>query len=182
MIFDKEKVTQITSYFLWKHKGFMPYIKLLKLVYLADREALLSLGDTLTGDSFIAMKLGPVPYFTYNSLKQNNLPNNWLVIEGYNVKLVKQINENDPLETFDLISPEIAELLDSIIEKYGMYEKYTLCNLTHKICPEWEQCKNYSIELSDILRASGKTEKEIETTLSTIFENDRLLEFSDSLK
>ena len=41
MSFDFATAKHIVGYFLWKAGGTMSYLKLLKLVYLADRKALL---------------------------------------------------------------------------------------------------------------------------------------------
>lgn len=74
MVFEKEIVSQVIGYLLWKECGALPLTKLLKLVHMADREALLAKGDTLTGDSHLAMKVGPVPFRTYCAMVRNELP------------------------------------------------------------------------------------------------------------
>ena len=42
--FDERKAAQAASVLLERHGGSMPYIKLIKLLYLADREALIESG------------------------------------------------------------------------------------------------------------------------------------------
>ena len=58
--FDERKAAQAASVLLDRHEGRMPYIKLLKLLYLADREALIETGLPITGDRFVSLKFGPV--------------------------------------------------------------------------------------------------------------------------
>lgn len=182
MVFDKELATQIVSYLLWKGKGCIPYLKLLKLVYLADRKALLELGDTLTGDSYSAMKLGPVPYFTYNNLKQDQFSQDWLVHKKYDVKLIKEVNGDDPLETFDLLSPVAQRILDSVWDEYGSFEKYKLAELTHSICPEWASCRTDSIQLADILKAENIPSEKIHKILQHIADSNKLQSLSRELQ
>lgn len=181
MLFNNENTSHIVGYLLWKAGSKMSYLKLLKLVYLADRKALLENGDTLTGDCYVALKLGPVPNFTYNRVKQNQFEP-WLECKGYGVRLTKTVNKQDPLETFDLLSENSKSILDCIWEKYGHYTKYNLSQLTHSICPEWEACKNYNIELAHILKAEGYSSKKIYSTLERIAEADRLEAFSNKLR
>ncbi|WP_304625954.1 Panacea domain-containing protein [uncultured Parasutterella sp.] len=181
-MYDTELTTQIIGYFLWKAGGAMPYLKILKLVYLADRKALLDIGETLTGDAYSAMKLGPAPYYTYNSLKQDKFDSQWLEHKKFDVRLKKEVNSNDPLDTFELLSPIMQSILDSIWDQYGNKRKYDLAKLTHTICPEWEACKDDSIELADILKAEGYTSAQIHATLERVAELNRLKEFSKEMQ
>lgn len=58
-IFDEHKATQAAAYLLRRGGGRMRYMKLIKLLYLADRTALIETGSPITGDRFVAMKLVP---------------------------------------------------------------------------------------------------------------------------
>lgn len=58
--FDKRKALAAASVLLEKSRGRMPYMKLIKLLYAADRESLLRLGKPIVGGHYYAMKLGPV--------------------------------------------------------------------------------------------------------------------------
>ncbi|WP_308512965.1 Panacea domain-containing protein [uncultured Turicimonas sp.] len=182
MSFDFETAEHIVGYFLWKAGGTMSYLKLLKLVYLADRKALLETGKTLTGDSYSAMKLGPVPSFTYNYLKQDMFLPDWIEHKKFDTRLKKEVDSKDPLETFELLSPIAQDILESIWEKYGKIDKYNLSKLTRTICPEWEKCKDDSIELADILKAEGYSSSQIHSTLERLAEFKKLQEFSKEMQ
>lgn len=182
MVFDKELSTQIVSYFLWKADGNMSLLKLLELVYLADRKALLEFGDTLTGDFYQAMKLLPVPCLTYHNLKQDQFSQDWLVNKKYEVKLAKEVNGDDPLETFDLLSPDAQRILDFIWDEYGSNEKDKLAELVQKICPEWTASRSGSIQLVDILKAENISDKRIHLMVQNIEESNELQLFSNRLR
>ena len=58
--FDDRKVTQMACLFIKILGGSIDYLKLMKLLYIADKEALSSLGNSISGDAFYSMPLGPV--------------------------------------------------------------------------------------------------------------------------
>ena len=48
-MFNERKVAQIAAYFLHRRGGCMSHLKLMKLMYLADREAFNRFGRSITG-------------------------------------------------------------------------------------------------------------------------------------
>src|SRR5580700_3266295 len=58
--FNEAKATQAAAFFLRLRGGQMHYIKLIKLLYLADREALIRWGIPFTTDRHVSMDNGPV--------------------------------------------------------------------------------------------------------------------------
>ena len=47
----------------------MPYLRLLKLLYIADRDSIRKTGRPITGDQIQAMEYGPVPESVYKLIK-----------------------------------------------------------------------------------------------------------------
>ena len=67
---DERKATQIAAFFLKESNNYIPdFIKLVKLMYLADREALLELGYTLTKGTHYSLPKGPIVSEVYDWLK-----------------------------------------------------------------------------------------------------------------
>ena len=58
--FNEKKATQAAAHLLRLRGGRMSYMKLIKLLYLADREALLRWGRTISTDRYVSMDRGPV--------------------------------------------------------------------------------------------------------------------------
>src|SRR5207249_3792384 len=58
--FNERKATQAAAHLLRLRGGSMSYLKLIKLLYLADREALLRWGRPISTDCYMAMDRGPV--------------------------------------------------------------------------------------------------------------------------
>lgn len=58
--FNDRKATQAAALLLQLRGGKMSYMKLIKLLYLADREALLQWGRPITTDRYVSMNRDPV--------------------------------------------------------------------------------------------------------------------------
>ena len=71
------------------------YMRLIKLLYIADRESLKETGRPITGDSVVAMERGPVLSHVLGLIKGQsfNSPDweKFIVQENYNIRLI-----NDP--------------------------------------------------------------------------------------
>jgi len=67
--FDISKATAATGYLLALGEGKCNLIKLVKMLYVADRLALQSWHRTITGDRFYSMANGPVVSTIYNLIK-----------------------------------------------------------------------------------------------------------------
>lgn len=59
-LFNERKVTHMAAYFLKQGGGQMSHLKLMKLLYLADREAMRRSGFPMSGDRLVSMPHGPV--------------------------------------------------------------------------------------------------------------------------
>jgi uncharacterized phage-associated protein len=67
--FHFEKSLQAAGVLLHLEGGRMPYMRLLKLLYIADREMLAETAKPVTGDRAYAMKNGPVLSHVYALIK-----------------------------------------------------------------------------------------------------------------
>jgi hypothetical protein len=67
-LFDERKAAEAAAFMLFKAGGKLPLIKLVKLLYLAERLSLQRYGEPLTGDRLVAMPNGPVLSITYDHM------------------------------------------------------------------------------------------------------------------
>src|SRR3954447_21156373 len=90
--FKSSKTTQAAAVLLSLDGGSMDRMRLLKLLYIADRELLAESGRTLTGDRALAMKNGPVLRRVYDLIKGIEVSaedwGRYLRSEGYKVVLL----------------------------------------------------------------------------------------------
>lgn len=134
--FDFQKTLQASAYLLKKANAPMKYLKLLKLLYIADKEMLLTCGIVITCDQYYAMPHGPVLSTTYDLIKGANLPESSIWrdyiknVNDYQVELVK-----DP--GVEELSEADTDTLDHVYDEYGRWTSRQIENFTHKF-PEWK--------------------------------------------
>lgn len=185
-MFDVQKATQIAAYFIWKRGGRMSYLKLMKLMYLSEREFLVRYGERLTGDKLVSMKHGPVLSETcdlFRTGSQSAEWNDWIAGESnfeLSFKKMDQVDPLDPLELFDCLSVAEKNLLDEIYSKYGNLTRWQIRDLTHtrNCCPEWTDPNGsvLPISLQSILIAHGRNKEDSEKIVEHIREMDELQE------
>jgi uncharacterized phage-associated protein len=164
--FDEAKATQLSALILKKRGGKIHYIKLIKLLYLIDREALLRWGIPVTTDHYVSMDHGPVVSNIYRLIVEERQKPHWAKyisqpLGDYEVQLL-----DDNIST-DLLSKAEEKLIQEIYEKYGYRNRWDLIdNVMHSL-PEWTNPHGSSIpiHIKDILVASGEGEEEINAVL-----------------
>lgn len=131
--FDSRKATQAAAILLSRERKMMDRMRLLKLLYLVDRELLADSGRTLTGDRAVAMNFGPVPSHIYNLIKGcEHSPEDWdqnILSVGKKVVLL-----DDPGRG-DLSENEMAKL-EAVSERYRKMSTAGLSAHTHQFS-EW---------------------------------------------
>jgi uncharacterized phage-associated protein len=159
--FDEEKATQAAALFLQLRGAAMSYMKLLKLLYMADRTALLRWGRPITMDHYVSMKHGPVLSTVYDLITEEmphdqsatwakyiSPPQNWEVH-----LLTDQVPCNR-------LSAAEDNLIREIFSAYGHFRRWDLVEHLHEILPEWKDPGDTSreIAISDILGADGSAD------------------------
>ena len=140
----------------------MGYMKLIKLLYLADREALLRWGRPISTDCYVSMDRGPILSQTLNLINEGSGPGGdgpWSKLisppESYDVRLLVE----DPPK--DELSKAEEELIDEIFRRFAHMERWKLVDHLHTL-PEWTDPSGSALSISygAILRAGGKSEEE----------------------
>ena len=108
------------------------FIKLFKVLYFAQREHLVKYGRGVIGDTFHALRFGPVPSFIYKALqmaqgKQEKDPDFVPFLEGIEVSDASLVSSAVGPDMDELSLSDIA-CLDKYIEKYKDLDSYKLSN------------------------------------------------------
>jgi len=157
--FDEKKTTQAAAILLRKHGGPMEFLKLLKLLYLADRQSLLRSGRSITCDRYVSMDHGPVLSMTYDLISNGTSVQKesfWLqhisVPADYRVKVL-----NDPGNSE--LSEVETQMLEEVYATFGNWDQWKLVDEVMHVLPEWEDPNGSSIPIAvdDILTRNGKT-------------------------
>ena len=134
-----KKATQALNFLARKKDGnVINKMKAIKLIYLADRLHLRKYGRPIVGDTYWAMKLGPVGSKTKKSAELN-LPDTVL---SYTKKYIKPIGDKKlsfaslKESDFDVFSKTDIECLEAVNTTFSDRDQFELAELTHKY-PEW---------------------------------------------
>ena len=153
----------------------MNYMRLLKLLYIADREMLASHAFSITGDAIAAMERGPVLSQTYDLIRTNAV--DWAQFvrkEHYEVILKKDPGHGQ-------LSKSIRAKLAEVTERYQDKDEWDMVEETHKL-EEWRKHfpagskSSHPIPWEDVLVAQGK-----EALIPEVAKDERASELFDDI-
>lgn len=154
--FNEKKAIQIAARLLQQAGGVIDLLRLTKLLYLVDREALMRWGLSLTGDRYASMPKGMVLSQTYDLSKRKFLqPRLWddyisAPDHSHNMALLAEPG-------IDELSEEDIDLIDEIHALYKKKSTKFLIDMVHHKLPEWIDVGKSSqiVDYETVLRKSG---------------------------
>ena len=159
-VFDERRAAQAATRLLHRHGGTMPWLKLIKLLYLADRAALVEGGWPITGDRFVCVRHGPALGRVLELIKDDcpagdSIWHGYVVRKRFDACLIGS-TESKQLSDVD------RDVLDSVFETYGCLKEWDVVARTHAL-PEWKDPGDtiIPIEPEDVLRYAGYSEEAI---------------------
>jgi uncharacterized phage-associated protein len=158
--FDERKAAQAAARIIQHSGGEMNYLALMKILYLADREALIRFGKPITGDTVVAMKHGPVLSQVYDlvSHKKRHLPTSeWHKFIPRPAAYVYTVRFSGVADCSALSEAETA-LIDEVFAAHRDKSEWELVDFTHRL-PEWREPKTTSvlIPFEEILKADRRS-------------------------
>ncbi len=155
--FKFDKALQAAAYLLRREVTHqMNYMRLLKVLYVADRESLRRTGRPITGDAVAALERGPVLSEVFDLIKGSHLRSpdwsNFIQKTSYDVRLVQEPGVAN-LSRFEV------ELLEQVAQENRDRDEWDMVEYTHTF-PEWVKNdpgkSSKWIPLHDILEAIGR--------------------------
>ena len=156
--FNEARTLQAIAELLRRHSvPRMNYMRLLKLLYIADREMLATHALPITGDAVVAMERGPVLSHTYDLLRANE--GAWakfLHKDHYDVMLLRDPGKGQ-------LSKAIVAKLQEVSDRYQDMDEWDMVEETHKLA-EWQKNfppgsnSSHPIRWEDVLIAQGKAD------------------------
>lgn len=133
------KIKAVLLYILKSNGGVQDFVSLVKKMYFAQQEYLVTYGRPLCNDSFYARNRGPVPSFTYKSLWAE-FGNNSCSLEiqdfnkSFSVSISGKSRNIKALEDPDMDELAVAEveMLDVVLEKLKGLTAEQLTDMSHK--------------------------------------------------
>lgn len=164
-MFDLEALTQSVAYLLRKHGGRLDCGKLVKLMYLADRQAIKESSSSITEDDYCSLDRGPAATRLYDLLTGGGEPpaqREWDSLfkrEGDDLIALK---DDIP---FDWLSEHNTDILDAVDARFGCMSAEEISEWTHNPanCPEWRDPHGGRLPITkaDIMKALGFDEEYI---------------------
>jgi len=130
------------------------YLRLLKILYLADRMSIERFNRPITGDHIVAMDHGPVLSNVLNLINRGGeLWSDFLVTRGVNLCLLQDPGDDD-------LSPAEIGILKEVTRKFEAMSPWDIVNWTHEL-PEWlknhREGTSIPIPMSDILESVNRS-------------------------
>lgn len=168
-----EKTIQAAAILTHLEGGRIERIRLLKLLYIADRESLAEHAFPIVGGRVVALDNGPLHSNVYDQIK-GDWPSEWAGYfsnEGHIVVLAKDPG-NDELSEYEI------DKLTSVSKANREVDTWELVERTHKF-PEWKQWQlpgsSRTIPLESLLGALGFSSDEI-LEIAQDIERDRRMD------
>ena len=167
--FREDKTTQAAAMLLRLNSGSMNYMKLIKLLYIIDRKALLAFGRPITFDHYVSMDRGPVLSQTLDLINEGVWPgidSYWHEFISRRASYAVELLGETPT---DQLSEMEMDVVRDVFKEYGHLDKWDLVGVVHRL-PEWHdpQGSAIPIEYRDILREGGKTDIEASIIIDEI--------------
>ena len=136
----------------------MSYMKLIKLLYIADRTSLLRYGKPITMDRWYSMTLGPVLSNVLNLITDPS----WVDSTGTWSRFIsaplgdREVCLLSPEVPNDRLSNAEEKIISEVFSEYGQYTRWQLVELLHngQLAPEWKEPpagRRIPISLRDVL-------------------------------
>ena len=180
MRYSEQKAAQVAAFFLAKAGGLLEILKLMKLMYLAERRSLAVYGEPMTGDRLCSMPHGPVLSETLDHINNfiESEPGGWesWISDREDRKLALR-DPGDPISKLLLLSEADLEILEQTWDEFGQMTGPQLRKYTHDHCGEWEdpngspipipyarlfKCVGYDPETSNELETRIKRQRRID--------------------
>lgn len=156
--FNERKAAHVAAYLAAKQGGSIHIVKLIKLIYLSDREFLGRYDSPILHDRLVSMPKGPVNSNTYN-LASGQVPAPiWDELLADEANHMIACRKAVSVEDLDELSRAETKVLDEVWNRFGGMGPWELVDYTHDHCEEWEDPRGSSdtIPYERILKVLGK--------------------------
>jgi len=157
--YNEGKVGEMVAYLLKWGDNPMGRLKLIKLLYIADRQSIAETGFSITGDQVYGMEKGPILSLTLDLLKRVQRG------RGKVARYVEPVTERELVRSVEAAPDEPRELsqydmrvLRRVHEEFGSYSGEGLKDWLHENAPEWREPTEggrVPIDPAEILKAEG---------------------------
>ena len=152
-LFNEKKAAQAAAFFLFQAGQPMSVLKLMKLLYLAERRSFERFGSPMIGDRLVSMPHGPVLSVTYNHMsgELESIEGGWdswiSDRAGHDLDLRDRDFLKDASQLLELSDADV-DVLTEVWRQFGRMNQWELRDWTHDNCPEWKDTEGSMIPMS----------------------------------
>lgn len=178
-LFNEKRTAQAAAFMLYQAGGRLPLLKLMKLLYLAERESLREFGEPISSDNLVSTPHGPVLSVTLDMMNGwgGQTPdgrNTWVEDRADHAVALRDPSMIRPPEQ-DLLelSNDDLETLQNIWLEFGHMSQFELLEYTHSsACPEWldPHGTSHPIPVTRLLEAVGYKGKALQSVMEHLEE------------
>ncbi len=156
-MFNVNKTTHLAAHMIERSGGSLNILKLVKLLYICDREFMKAHAKPITFDRFVSMPHGPVLSSTYDLMTGCGMPENqevWNDIISDRENHTISLNNNSFTSSLSNIEIRVA---DFVYETFKAFSQWELVEFTHENFQEWVDPNGSSkpIRYQDVFMAIG---------------------------
>ena len=150
-MFTARKAAQMAAFFAKRNGGNINILKLIKLLYLADRESISTYGMPISFDNAVSMPHGPVLSRILNlsngAFAESDQAqwDEWISDKANHFV---SLNREFELDDLDQLSEADTDVLELIWHQFGGMDKWQLRDFTHELA-EWQDPNGSMNPISD---------------------------------
>lgn len=185
-LFDEEKAAQACAFFLLRSGGAMEMsvLKLMKLLYLAERRSFELYSEPIIGDRLVSMPHGPVLSLTFNHMngQLESRPGGWASWIGgrndYKLGLAKGCQLRSAEQDLLALSEVDLEILEETWRNFGAMSPFQIRDYTHQHCPEWRDPNGSMVPMTfgELFQALEFSDARAKESLAQLEERSALAE------
>ncbi len=159
--FRSRKAAQLCAYFAGKSDGTIEKLKLIKLLYFAERKFISENHHPMFFDEYYSLEHGPICSSALdgiNGMIHGEIWDDYIARNGNVVVAMKKFSRDE----LDEVSDAELSVVDDIWQKLGHMTASQLRNYSHKHCPEYKETKGrIPISYKQILKAVGEEDADV---------------------
>ena len=143
-----KKAAQTAHYFISRAGGELEILKLVKLIYLADRHSLKKRRIPVVGGTYFSLNHGPVTSEVLDLISDGTRDENSPWEQLISDRAQHRVATSNSLAEYDALSSSEQGLLEDVWQQFGAQGKWDLVEWTHQHCEKWSDPRGGRIEIS----------------------------------
>jgi uncharacterized phage-associated protein len=176
--FDIAKAAQAAHFFITRERGEMEILKLVKLLYLADRLSFQRRRTAIVGGSYYSLPHGPITNEVLDLINGGTPQGDSDWERLISDRAEHRVATVMPLSEYDALSASDLRLLEETWTSFGSQGKWELRDWTHQHCEEWSDPQGGRVDISALRLAEsfGWSAAEAEAFEEALADQQRLHE------